>query len=152
MAISYWSSPADASSPTGSSYSWIESGHGRTTLTAAPMTTDRPLRMAALASAALTFDESAFLGKPFPVEKRRGDAVYGASVNQIQRRLPSPRRPLPSRPPSRWRLMRHLPCSAHCWIGATFKVSPMATPTPLAMANLSSSAPPTSVSPTVSLR
>ncbi len=29
-------------------------------------------------------DESAFSGKPFPVEKRRGDAVYGASVNQIQ--------------------------------------------------------------------
>ncbi len=29
-------------------------------------------------------DESAFLGKPFLVEKQRGDAVYGVSVNQIQ--------------------------------------------------------------------
>ena len=27
-------------------------------------------------------DESAFSGEPFPVAMRRGDAVYGASVNQ----------------------------------------------------------------------
>ena len=28
-------------------------------------------------------DESAFSGEPFPVEKRPGDSVYGASVNQL---------------------------------------------------------------------